>query len=153
MGTSIDGQICFGYAFEEGYEFPWDVTEQELTQWWLDVNGFKHSFEIYDERGNWLGGIKPEEIKITKYYEESRDWLDKHPLPVELVNYCSEGYPMYILAVPSSVIECSWGIPHEFIPEALKVTEEEKEALRVFCEKYNLEPEKEMKWYLSSYRG
>lgn len=53
MSTSTDGQICFGVVFEEDYEFPWD-DENNFEKWWQTVNGFKPSFEIYDDKGEYL---------------------------------------------------------------------------------------------------
>lgn len=37
---------------------------------------------------------------------------EKQELPVEMVNYCSGGVPMYVLAVKGSVQKCGRGYPH-----------------------------------------
>ena len=42
MGVSTDGQICFGIAFEECTEFPWDSEEYDgdIDAWWLSLSSF-----------------------------------------------------------------------------------------------------------------
>lgn len=154
MGTSTDGQICFGIEFEEGFEFPWDELG-DIDDWWTrEVQGFRHSFEIYDDNGEYLNGARPEQDVIDRYYEEQRKFKEENPkLPVELVNYCSGSVPMYILAVPRTSLSCRRGYPIEFDPSALMVTEDEKEALLQFCKDHGLEHDAEPKWLLSSYRG
>lgn len=156
MGVSTDGQIGFGVVFEEGYEFPWDKhTSEDIDDWWTEeVLGFKHSFEIYDEKGNYIGGEKPPQETIDRYYKEWSDFRDSHPkVPVELINYCSGDYPMYMLAVPSSCKSNSRGDAEEFDPAALRVTDAEKQTLLDFCKKYKLKYEKGPGWYLTSYWG
>jgi len=151
MGVSTDGRICFGYCFEDGYEFPWDTVG--LDEWWLEVCGFKHSFNLYDATGEYIGGVKPSDEKITAYFKEKMDFQKANPIPIVEVNYCAGECPMYILAVPSSLVFCSRGDPTEIHPEKLTVTEEEKEILQHFCNDYKLKPLGNMKWYLTSYWG
>ena len=103
MSQSTDGQICFGIAFPEGFEFPWG---DDSEKWWRTINGYKPPFKLYtddnedylDELGN-VTRERPEK-RIDAYYEAQRRWDAKHPFPVLLVNYCSGDYPMWILAVP-----------------------------------------------------
>lgn len=157
MGVSTDGHICFGIAFEDGFEFPWDTEEsdQDIDSWWVyGVLGFKHSFELYDEKGEYLNGVKPPQEDTDRYYDEKRQFEVKNKkLPVQLVNYCSGGYPMYILAVPRTYLSCSRGYPADFDPSELTVTEEEKAALLQFCIDHGIEHDAEPKWLLSSYWG
>lgn len=164
MSTSTDGQICYGISLE-GIEFPWDGIEK----WWQEVNGFKHSIEIYSETdgGGYVGGKKPAESVINSYYEEEKKWLEANPLPVEVVNYCSIDYPSYMLAVPESFKSCGRGYPLEFDPAELKVTDGQHQKLVDFCLKYlgkeieahNAEEYNDKKivldpkWYLTSYWG
>lgn len=165
MGQSTDGQICYGIAFPDGFSFPWDDHEK----WWREVNGYKHPFKLYnnDESG-YIGGVRDEK-KIDAYYDHQHAWDKEHPFPVELVNYCSGDCPMYILAVKETCKNNSRGYPEKFNPAELKVTEEQKQSLLDFCNKYLgekisehnndeyisednkivLEPE----WYLTSYWG
>ena len=49
VGTSTNGQLCYGTAFVEDFEFPWG--DGEIEYWWTyTVHGFKHSFELKDQR-------------------------------------------------------------------------------------------------------
>src|SRR5687768_12176248 len=105
MGTSTNGEISYGIAFDEDFEFPWDDDDGEgdLENWWLAVNGYKPPFEVYDENG-YIGGKRPSEEKLSEYFAAQRSFQAAHPLPVELVNVCSGEYPMYILAVKETVL-------------------------------------------------
>ena len=101
MITSTDGQICYGVAFEEGFEFPWG--DGEIEDWWsYTVHGFNPSFELFDADGNYLNGREPSKDEIRRYFEERQVFDAAHSLPVSLVNYCSGDYPMYALVVPIS---------------------------------------------------
>jgi hypothetical protein len=66
MGVSTDGQIGYGVVFEEGYKFPWDkYPSGDIEDWWTEeVLGFKHSFEIYDIDGGYIGGQEPSRERI-----------------------------------------------------------------------------------------
>lgn len=155
MGQSTDGQICYGIIFEEGYEFPWIKEDEEfgsIEDWWLEQQSFKPKHPIYNESGEWIHIRKPTEEEYDVYFTEVRAFQAEHPLPIAEVNYCSGDYPMYILAVPSTLKEASRGNPKEFDPKDLTVTDCEKQALIDFCTKYNLEGS-EPKWWLSSYWG
>ena len=157
MTTSTDGQICFGLMFEEDTEFPWDDTERwdDIDDWWLSyVLKWLPPFELYDEDGEYIGGVKPPEEKIEQYHREKIAFeLKAPPLPVQLVNYCSAQYPSYILAVPSTCRSASRGYPEAFHPSDLKVNPEEIDALLEFCREYGIEIDSEPTWYLSSYWG
>lgn len=155
MGVSTNGQICYGVAFEDGYEFPWDKEhEGEIDSWWLYVvHGFKHSFEIFDSAGRYLNGREPSRKEVSRYFKESRDFADAHPLPVELVNYCSSESPMYALAVPCTVLTARRGYPAEFDPAALTVADDGSEALLKFCADHGIELPAKPKWLLTSYWG
>ncbi len=157
MSTSTDGQIGFGVIFGDGYEFPWDRQpyDGDIDEWWLEeVLKFKSSFRIFSEDGSYVGGQRPPQETIDKYFEERNDFKAAHPkLPVELVNYCYVDYPMWMLATPSSYRRNSRGEAVEFNPSTLRVCEEEKQALLDFCKKHNLEFEKGPAWYLTSYWG
>jgi hypothetical protein len=138
MGQSTDGCIAYGVVFEDGYEFPWDAEpfNGDLEEWWRVEQGFDAS-KGYPAEG-WLD------------YQKQFDAA--HPLPAQVENYCSGNYPMWLLAVPSSRRSASRGEPEKLdaLPD---VTEAEKTALREFCAKYQLTPEKAEGWYLYSYWG
>lgn len=155
MGTSTDGQICYGIAFDEDYEFPWDAErDHEIESWWIyRVHGFKHSTELFDSSGNYLNGREPSREEVSKYFAESRAFKDAHPVPVVLINYCSAEYPMYILAAPGTVHVARRGFPAEFNPADLVVSHEARAALLQFCTDHGIPVHEDPKWLLSSYWG
>jgi len=55
MGVSTDGQICYGICVDE-IELPWDESyDGDIESWWtFEVLGFKHSFELFTEEGDWI---------------------------------------------------------------------------------------------------
>jgi hypothetical protein len=157
MGVSIDGEISYGIAFPEEFEFPWDEDEEsegDIDNWWLDVNGYKPPFELYDEEGGYIGGSRPPQEHFNACYEAERIFLTEHPLPVELVNVCSHEYPIYIVALKGTVITANRGFPQSFDPASLIVTDEQRNTLIEFCRTHNIDTgDAEPKWYLSSLWG
>jgi hypothetical protein len=131
MGTSTDGQICYGIITDEDNEFPWDGDEFEgdEEEWWA-----------------WETGWEP-----TDECQYSFQWNEKHPMPFKLVNYCSGDFPMWIVAVPETVINANRGYPKSFDPARLTVSTEGLEAFKEFLAKYSIEGD--AKWWLSSYWG
>lgn len=133
MGVSTDGEICYGIVFDDGYEFPWDndVDSGDSEDWWIRV------------------------VLNRTYtnYAELKEIRQENPIPFELVNYCSGEYPMYILAVPGTVLRANRGYAKEFNPADLKVDEEASKKLIAFCEEYGLEGESAIGWKLTSYMG
>jgi hypothetical protein len=155
MSITTNGQICFGVMFEEDDELPWNNEENDydLETWWIElICGYKPPFEIYDEEGNLLKNVS--RYKEKEYWLHFREFKKLHPVPVEEINYCTCDDPMYILAVPRTCIYSNRGYPEKINPEDLIVSQEEKQALLDFCNKYCPSKEKyEPKWYLSSYYG
>ena len=153
MGTSTNGQICFGVAFEEGFEFPWG--DGEIEDWWTyTVHGFKHSFELFDADGNYLNGRQPSKDETSRYFNERREFDAAQPaLPVLLVNYCSGECPMYVVAVPGSVRTARRGYPEGIDPSLLTVTVDERENLLKFFAAHGIEVPAEPAWLLTSYWG
>jgi len=158
MSVSTDGQICFGIKFGEEFEFPWNAEkyDEDIGEWWMDVNGYKPPFEMFDENGKWIGGeIAWPEYKQEEYYNARYKFEKKHPLPIELVNYCSGEYPAYILAVPKSCLTASRGYPQS-IDKLFAIEDEAPEwedQLKAFCKKYGIRARSAPKWWLSSYWG
>lgn len=149
MGVSTDGQICYGVLFEEGTEFPWNESDMSLEDWWRDQNDWAPSKPVYDEQGNRLPGIT--EADVRAYYQEQREWDEAHPCPVEEVNVCSGDYPIYILAVPSTVKRASRGTPEVIDKDtdfALSPADDLK--LTEFLETHEIEHDGPAQWYLSS---
>lgn len=152
MGTSTDGQICFGITFEDDFFFPWDAEEydSDVEEWWKAVNGFVPIQGVWTEDGEKCEGVTSE--VFDAYYDHRREWEKQNPIPLVEVNYCSGEYPMYILATPSSVITANSGYVEIISPQDLIVDEKEKQALLDFCTKYGIEHD-EPQWSLSSYWG
>ena len=152
MGRSTNGQLCYGVAFDDGHEFPWG--EDEIEDWWTyTVNGFKHSFELWDGDGNVLNGREPTNDEVSRYFEERRAFDAEHMLPVELVNYCSGSDPMFAIAVPSTVHTALRGIPTVIDPSSLVVTDDERAALLKFFADHGIEAPEGPAWLLTSYWG
>lgn len=161
VSVSTDGQICFGVMLgEEGdVELPWiddaETWDNDPEEWWTkEVLGFKHSFEVFDERGEYLKGFTRKDPRVDKYFDEEFQFKKTAPkMPFELVNCCSGDYPMWILAIPSTTMSASRGYPVKFDPAKLVVNPIELSQLLEFCEKYGIEYDGDPKWWLSSYYG
>ena len=158
MSISSDAQISYGVLIEEeGMDdmLPWIREGREaLESWWLRETGFEHSFEIYNGKGGYVNEMKPADNIIDKYYEEEDRWMKKHPLPLEEVNYCSSDTPMYILAVPNTLVTANRGYPTVLNLDTFSVDmEQQKKQLLDFCENYNIKYIKGPGWFLSSYWG
>ena len=157
MGTSTNGEISFGYVFEDGFEFPWDKAGYvgDIESWWLAINGYKPPFELYTENGEYAPGFSSGDPRISEYYDHRREWMDSHPIPVALVNYCSGDYPMYAMVVPSVGLSCRRGYPERFDPSdlLLSLSVERIESLISFCQTHGIETQGEPRWLLTSYWG
>lgn len=153
MGRSTDGQLSYGCVFEEGFEFPWDDEKYDgdIDEWWRDVNGFVNPVDCpYDEEGNYKPGINGDSPEIDEYYDARREWLNKNPIPIEVVNYCSGDYPMYLLA--SKSVKASRGGPtmldQDFMQDAVAAHDQ----LTDFLTTYNIDYDpSQVGWWLSSY--
>ena len=137
MSISSDGQICFGIAFEEGFEFPWDDTEdygdkKEFEEWYAEQHGWDKSKHQY-----------------------AWQWEKDNPIPFELVWHCGYDYPMFILAIKGTYIRASRGYIEELdlLELVSVVTDEKVSQLKQFCEKHGIKISREPKWYLSSMYG
>lgn len=161
MTTHTNGQICYGVIIstedDEGeIVFPWDKYEDGygIEDWWIyDALRYCNPFEMFTKEGGWIGGKEWPKEKIKQYYAERREFLAEHPLPVTLVNYCYIDEPLYILAIPETLIEAYRGSPEVFTPASLVVTDKQEAALLDFCKTYGIEYKGEPQWYLSSYWG
>lgn len=155
MGTSTNGQICYGILFEEGFEFPWDNSEWEddIDDWWLHVSGWTWDKEQPFIDGDYAPGFYRDHPLIEEYFSSSRSWLKEHPLPVLLVNYQSGECPAYILAAPGTLTIARRGYPELITTDVFTRTLEQEESLVSFCQKYGIEYDTKPQWYLSSYWG
>ncbi len=151
--------------FDEGFEFPWDADEfdGDIEEWWKHVNGYDNPHYCpFTEAGEYKDdapvtvdqfgqkSVKHDDPRVSAYYEYRRKWMSSNPVPIEVVNYCSGDCPMYVLAVKH--IECSRGYPQEIDPALLEVTDDDKQRLRDFLERFDIEAD-EPKWWLTSYWG
>lgn len=152
MGTSTDGQLCYGIMFEKDTEFPWDEHPSGFEEWWLEQCGYEDLFEMFDERGQWVDP-KPSEERQKEFWDHRKRFREQFPEPVVLVNYCSDTVAMYILAIPRTEIRAWRGYPETLVPGELTVTPEEREALISFCKRFGIEVPSDPAWYLSSYWG
>lgn len=142
MGQSTDGQICYGVMLgsEEDIALPWDGYD-DVDDWWLyEVLKFKHSFELFDDNGEWINGVEPPQKLIDEYFAERRVFVESNPKPpVVLVNGCSSSYPVWIAAVPASCQRANRGYPKKFDPDKLVINDKDRLALIEFCDEYELE--------------
>lgn len=155
MGQNTDGQICYGIDVSEGEELPWEDEEYkgDEEEWWMIESGFKwEGKEPFDEHGNYAQGVKEGDPLIDEYFAARMKWCEEHPLPIEMVNTCSGDCPMWIVAVPGTLVTACRGYPESIDPSTLFNIDPEKLAQwSAFCEKYGIEGE--AGWYLSSYWG
>jgi len=155
MGVSTNGQICYGIMFDEDTEFPWDEDKYvgDIDEWWINECGFEPPFVLYNDDGTYNCEESEVDKKEKEYYKARFDFEKAHPMPIELVNYCSADYAMYIIAIPRTIMSCSRGYPFKFNPNELEVTEIEIKQLLEFCHEYCGCDMPQPEWYLSSYWG
>jgi len=132
MSTSTNGQLCYGWVFNEDYSFPWD--DYEELNWWAEINGF-------------------DEERKLKEYKIYKEWIEKNPIPFELINVCSDSCPIFMIAVPDTLITAWRGDP--ICINELPVIEQNKiDKLQKLMSDFNIKPENiNPGWYLSSYWG
>ncbi len=102
MGMSLTVKVCCGVNMgtEEDWEPPWDACNEDITDWWRKVNGYKPPFQLWDENGNYVEGKT--EADYTPYSEHERQWDKQHPCPIEVVHYGVESYTGYIFTIPGT---------------------------------------------------
>jgi len=151
MTVSTDGQICYGIRIPEGAALPWEKWDNDIENWWLfGVCGYRNPFELYNDRGEYLDGVRPPQETIERYYATRRAFQTDYPMPVTLVNCCSHEYPIYIVAIPRTVISAHRGDPQEIHPRGLTITEHERDLLIRFCKDHGIETIGHPTWWLSS---
>jgi len=158
MTVSTDGQLCYGVAFEEGFEFPWDDYGDDygnIEEWWKDVKGFAPvSVDPYDDKGNYVKGFNSRSPEVRAYHDERKAWEKANPLPVTLVNYCTHDDPSYILAAPDKSYTAKRGYPQAInLVEMQDNIEEDRAKLIQFLEEFEIEYDEDPDWLLSGYWG
>ena len=159
MGTSTDGQLSFGVVFEEGYEFPWDADQYggDLDEWWQSISGYDNPHKPFNEHGEWNPGVTRESQVYKDYSAYRKKWKEENPNPigcdgpVELVNYCSDGCPMYLLL--SKHYSAKRGHPENVDVDTLRNTDEAYQALAEFLDRFDIHTEDDPQWWLTSYWG
>lgn len=153
MGVSTDGMICFGIDFGEETDFPWQVSDyEEIEEWWLVVKNYKPSVEIYDENGNYIGDKATQLEVVRNYYKERHDFLEKNPVPVDVVTYCSYDCPMYVLAVPGTLKIASRGDAVEL--DEFQIDHNKLVDFYAFFTEFGIDiDDKKVTWYLTSLWG
>ncbi len=152
----VDGQICYGLLLDEGVKLPWDGNLQgDIMRWWCYVAlDFVPSVELFDNQGHYLDDSIPSIVEIERYFEERDSFLASHQsLPVEMLNVQCTRDPIWILAIPDSIIKSDWGYPETFNPMDLakKAPLVWNKILTDFCVAYDIEYRGIPQWYLSSY--
>lgn len=161
MGISSDGQICYGIAFEEGYEFPWleDKWEGDEEKWWFNgVCGYKPPFIIYNNEGEFINDERPPQKIMDEYYNHYDEFKKANPMSVDIVGHCSYDYRMFVVAVKGTFVSSSRGDLTEIICN--EIGQDQIKIIIDFCNKYCKPPNDycefpEMKpcWLLSSMYG
>jgi hypothetical protein len=156
------GNISYGVAFDEDFEFPWDAEpwEGDIEHWWLDVSGYVNPHEYpYDERGNY----KPGHCAHTAdpYWDARSGWRKDNPLPIVLLVCHSHDYGSYILAARNTVDYAHEGGPVAIDPALMTVEQEDHDALIDFIHDYCIYPlgmndvpivdDPDPTWYLSAH--
>lgn len=135
MSKSSIANLSFGIAFEEGFKFPWsDISKYDdgINDWWLEITGY----------------IEPNNYS----YEKEKEWLELHPIPIEIVHYCACDYHMDIIATRCYSVE--WGETLNITLEQFAVNIEQDTRIIVdFLNKYNIQYEGSPAWILSSFYG
>ena len=142
MGMNAYASICFGIALEDGVELPWNDEKYRdgIEEWWRDVNNFVSPVPCpFDPRGNYLPGFGSDHPQVNDYFDAVHVWDKANPLPVEIVDFCSCEYPMYIIAVLGSQSYTDWGDPSPIDPTKLTVTPKEIAVLLDFLDEYGIE--------------
>lgn len=135
MTVATNAELRYGVIFDEDFGFPWEDidgdgdTPEEV--WWRLVTGYTCDGE-------------PD-------FERERAWMEEHPMPFQAVNYCSDGYPMWIIALPNFGYLAHRGHPHRI--SALSIPHSsDLHRFRSFLSEH-LDCIEEPRWILSSYWG
>lgn len=148
---STYAQICYGIAFDEGYEFPWDIVPWfgDHEAWWRDVNDYEPLEYPYASNGGYKPGVDGNDPRAEEYYNHKENWIEENPLPITIVDCGYDGE--VILAVSSSLIVAYDA--KAFRPvDLVELSVKERVTLRDFCQRWNIESD-EPKWWLSTYKG
>lgn len=154
MGVSTDGIVGYGVLIGETEPpFGSDWWEDQLEEWWREINGYEPIYQPWDENGGYAEGWESGDERFSEYSEHRRQWLEDNPVPVVPVNYCSDSHPMWMLAVPGTLELCNRGYPTIIYPNDMKVDTEKLNRFLEFIDDYDVEYSSGLGWYLMSYYG
>lgn len=158
MGVSTDAQICHVVPFDEDHEFPWNGEkfdiDDDAESWWRTVNGYAPPFHPLTDEGEYAEGWSRDDPRFDKYFAHRREWDEQNPMPFTLVNYCSGDCPMYMLAVPGTLVVSNRGFPAMLDNNTLVLPCSGKVArFAAFIAEHFPGVTDEPRWYLSSYWG
>lgn len=150
MGTSTNGQIAYGVLLEEDAILPWESDNgTDIDDWWLGECGFIPKCQPFTEEGEYAEGFGDNDPRIKEYFKDRREFLKSHPMPFDLVNVCSGEYPIYMLAVPNTLLLANRGYPEKIDLNKLSQAIDTNE-LTAFLNKYEIDFGAGFSWYLSS---
>lgn len=150
MGCNARAEIRYGYPCAEDAELPWG---EDIEGWWREINGYKPPFELYTDEGEYIGGKKPNENLIDKYYEHQHKWEEENPLPVMLCFTGSHDYPQTFIALPDAGSETEWGHFLNINDDCMAQKPDRHEVLEKFISDYEIETDGEPGWYLFAFYG
>lgn len=108
MGISTDGEVCYGWLLGEVEFDEEDTPLGDFEEWWYFTH---HPFSMKSPfDGMSVADVDFESPEVRDYYQ-GRDAHKKGcpAPPIVLVNACSHDYPVYIAAIPGTVLTARRG--------------------------------------------
>lgn len=128
MGVSTDAILCYGFSL--------DTEEGELPVFLSgDIEFDNFVAQLYDLSMPSCPH-KSGDKEWREYFEKKSELMKQ--VGIDIVRHCSDGYPMYILAIKESVKTARRGQTVE-LAQSVSVNTEWREKLMAFCKKANLE--------------
>ena len=140
MGVSTDGMIFFGILLDDDVFDTEDDTDDWACMYARLAQGITCPDVEYE--GN-------QEV-FSEFWKKVREAVE-HSL-CSIGYHCSDSYPAPYVALSRANLNASRGYPEELDVEMFKVTEEEIQAIKDFCEVLGV-PYSTPKWYLASFWG
>ena len=156
MGVSTDAQLSYGIDFGEEPEFPWmdDKYEDDIEEWWMDVNNFICSVESpydNDSATGYKDGYDGQSPEVSMYHKARLEWKDKNPVPIDVVYYCSHDYPMYLLAVKGYDSHVARGYCEEVDTNPVPTAYADR--FMAFLKEHGIETDERPRWLMTSMWG
>ncbi len=149
MGQDATASIAYGVEMPEGFVYPWSeqfddktekVTREEIEpeEWWLEHNKYQAPHKVWDEKGEKIAGVS--NAQVDECYDHKTAFLEKVPLPFEVITLYSHDSDDYVLAAVGSEHTASEGaekIDFKVITEGC--TEQAKANFEYFI-KHSIDP-------------